>query len=86
MRTVQLICPVCSQLVEIVDQTIAEHGPCLASGLRYVPSPRFQSGPGGPGIEVVGTFDTAVHCERCDEVHPAVVALLKVSAPDPANN
>ena len=89
MRTVSIICPVCRDLVEVVDKALVRHrGGCPMSGMRYVPSPTFKTGAGGPSFEVLGvkTVEPGT-CEDCGREHDgATAALVRIRVPDPSAN
>lgn len=93
MRTVKLICPVCRDLVEVIDKTVADHlregEPCPMSGMRHCPSPRFKSGPGGPSLEVLGARNIpkmGIACDTCGEDHGGFEVLARMHRGDPSVN
>ena len=86
MRQVSVICWKCGALVPVVDKTISEHNGCEAGGGRYVPSPRFLTGPGGPSYEVLASTTIDVPCESCGGNLEAGIALVKVHMLDPSVN
>ena len=81
--SVSIVCPLCKNLVEVVDKKVSEH-PCPMSGMRYV-SKKFRAGAGGPTIEVVATKFSDERCDDCGR-HIAGLALVKISGVDPCVN
>lgn len=80
-----VVCPNCKLLVEVVDKQIAEHNDCIASGMRYVPSPwgggSFNHA-SGTRREVIAQFP--VHLPPCCENHPGIrgnIVLVKETRP-----
>jgi hypothetical protein len=75
------VCPICRDLVTVIDKTIAMHGDCPMSGMRYVPSPRsFQQHAGGPKFEVIASKPLRLECEPgCG--HDGKLILAKVTLP-----
>lgn len=85
MRSVSVVCPKCKQLVPVINKVIQDHGDCPAGGMRYVPSPRFKAGPGGPEYQVLATKPVEFKCDD-GHTHSGVAALVGIKMPNPEMN
>jgi hypothetical protein len=84
VRHTSIICPVCKELVEIIDRAMVDHGNgCPASGMHYVRSPRGYAS--GPQIVAAKFVDNITNCDYCGADHGPGLAML-VKVPNPANN
>jgi hypothetical protein len=80
---VQIICPLCRDLVEVVDKIVAEHHGCDFGGMRYVPS-SSRSGSSAeslPPVELVGVKVTPGECSDCGMNTAKVDVLVRVNRP-----
>jgi hypothetical protein len=81
MTSTSIVCQICRDLVPVVEKTIAVHGDCPMSGMRYVPSPRtFQQHAGGPKIEIIASQKVYGSCDKGHD-HARFLCLAKITPP-----
>jgi hypothetical protein len=88
VRSTFVICPVCRELVQVVDKKLVDHHEgCPASGMYYAPTPMgWKSGAGGPSFEILGARRASVECEGCSETHEGMMVFARATIPNPNVN
>jgi hypothetical protein len=84
MRNVSVVCPVCKELTPVIDKKLQQHSSCPASGMRYIPSPRYgTSDPmftGAPKIELLKQGSISI-----DDGNRIDYSLSRITLPDPTS-